>query len=164
MDDLEGFESMFRREHPRLVALGLALTGDRETARELAQDALAKAYLAWSTVGSYERPGAWLRRVVVNQAIDVHRRRSSERDAWQRVGPGQPVEPEASEPASSAWWRAVRDLPERQRTAVALHYVDEYSIAEIADVMNIRPGTVKATLSHARRSLAAALGTYREAT
>lgn len=165
MDDLDDFESMFRREHPRLVGLALALTGDRETARELAQDALTKAYLAWPTLRTYELPGAWLRRIVTNQAIDVHRRRGAERKAVERL----PVRDESAaavdpsgDPVSSPWWQAIRRLPERQRTAIALHYVDGYSIAEIASVMNIRPGTVKATLSQGRSALASVLASSEE--
>ncbi|MET0911340.1 MAG: RNA polymerase sigma factor [Ilumatobacteraceae bacterium] len=162
MDRSAEFESLFRREHPRLVALGLGLTGDREVARELAQEALLRAYIDWSKVRGYSAPAAWLRRVVINQAVDVHRRQVVERRTLQRVHSSDVVVDSSGDPASSWWWRAVRELPERQRIAVALFYVDEYSIAEIAEVMGVRQGTVKASLSHARAALAAALARKEE--
>jgi RNA polymerase sigma-70 factor (ECF subfamily) len=52
----------------------------------------------------------------------------------------------------------VRRLPERQRTAIALRYIDDHTVDEIAEIMDISSGTVKATLFKARQSLAAALG------
>jgi len=157
MDRSAEFETLFRREHPRLVALGLGLTGDREVARELAQEAMLRAFIDWSKVRRYSAPAAWLRRVVINQAVDVHRRQVVERRTLQRVHRSDVVVDTVGDPASSWWWRAVRELPERQRIAVALFYVDDYSIAEIAEVMEVRQGTVKASLSHARTALAAAL-------
>lgn len=51
-------------------------------------------------------------------------------------------------------WEAVRSLPVRQRTAIALRYVLDYTEAQIAQVMRVRPGTVAATLAAARRRLA----------
>ncbi|MET0458218.1 MAG: RNA polymerase sigma factor [Ilumatobacteraceae bacterium] len=162
MDRSGEFESLFRREHPRLVALGLGLTGDREVARELAQEAMLRAFRDWSKVRAYAAPAAWLRRVLINQAVDVHRRQVVERRTLQRVRASDvAVDPER-DAASSWWWRAVRELPERQRIAVALFYVDDYSIAEIAEVMGVRQGTVKASLSHARATLAQTLARKEE--
>jgi RNA polymerase sigma-70 factor (ECF subfamily) len=67
-----------------------------------------------------------------------------------------PAEPDA------ALWDAVRALPPRARTAVALRYVADLPEAEIADVMGVARGTVAATLSSARRQLAGALGDRNE--
>ena len=54
-------------------------------------------------------------------------------------------------------WEAVRKLPDRQREAIALKYVVGLTQAEVATVMRIAPGTVGATLTHARAALAAQL-------
>ena len=59
---------------------------------------------------------------------------------------------------SEPFWRAVRELPERQRAAVALHYLDDMSVAGIADVLGVTVGTIKTSLFKARRSLAVTLG------
>lgn len=50
-------------------------------------------------------------------------------------------------------WAAVATLPERQRTAVALFYIGDRSISEVAEVMAVREGTVKTTLHKARSQL-----------
>ena len=61
------------------------------------------------------------------------------------------------DPVESGFWRAVRGLPKLQRGVVALHYVDDLSVAEVADVLGVSIGTVKTSLSRARSSLAPAL-------
>ena len=50
------FEAFFRAEHPRLVAIGLALTGDREAGRDLAAEALSRAHRSWPRVATKTRP------------------------------------------------------------------------------------------------------------
>ena len=138
-----------------MVAVALALTGVPEVARDLAQDALIEAAHRWDTVKQLDRPGAWLRRVTINKSISWQRREARGRDAVSRLRPIV-VDP-PSEPADE-FWRAVRELPLRQRTAVVLRYVDDASTADIAAAMDVTDGTVKASLSAARRSLARTLG------
>jgi RNA polymerase sigma-70 factor (ECF subfamily) len=53
-----------------------------------------------------------------------------------------------------AWFAAVRSLPRRQRDVVALHYIGQIPIAEVADVLDVATGTVKSSLARARRTLA----------
>lgn len=145
------FEAFFRAEHPRLVALGLTLVGDREGARELAQEALTRAYRNWDSVGAYDVPGAWVRRVLINLATDRSRRAASERRAIELLPPVRTYEP--PEPVDVAWRDAVRSLPDRQRAVVALHYLEDRSVDDIAATLGIAHGTVKATLATARTTL-----------
>ena len=56
--------------------------------------------------------------------------------------------------ATVEFFEHVRCLPPRQRAVVALHYLDDLPIATIAEVLRLRTGTVKSTLSRARKSLA----------
>jgi RNA polymerase sigma-70 factor (ECF subfamily) len=72
-----------------------------------------------------------------------------------RLEPVEAAEPSA--PTSARFWAAVRALPERQRAAVALHYIDDLSIDEIAGILQVSPGTIKTSLFKARRSLAVTL-------
>ena len=150
------FERFFLAEHPKLVALGLAWTGDRDTARDLAQEALTRAFRAWSTVEMLDLPGAWVRRVMINLLID--HRRSAERQLRlvERLDPPLPVSP--PDVSGDAWWRAVRSLPDRERAAVTLHYLEDLPIATVAEILEVQPGTVKASLSHARDKLRTTLG------
>lgn len=151
-----GFEAFFRAEHPRLVAVALAMTGDRDTARDLAQETLTRAFRHWDAVSGYERPSAWARRVLVNLVTDRARRGTSESKALQRVATSAVADP--PDPSDDAWRRAVLALPDRQRAVIVLHYLEDCSVATIADVLGIAHGTVKATLVAGKRSLRRTLG------
>lgn len=155
--ETSSFERFFLGEHPKLVALGLAWTGNVDTARELAQEALTRAYRSWDRVEQLDIPGAWVRRIMINLLIDA-RRAEQRHDGLQArlnvADEGSPNEPGGSD---ESWWRAVRALPDRERAAVTLHYIEDMSIADVAHVLEITPGTVKASLSHAREKLRTAL-------
>lgn len=148
------FDAFFRAEHQRLAALATALCGDREAGRDVAQEALARTYQEWDRVSQFERPGGWTRRVVVNLARDhgrhlaVRRRRLPEL-AHRIAGDGTADHA----PLDAEMWAAVATLPERQRTAVALFYIGDRSISEVAEVMGVHEGTVKTTLHKARSQL-----------
>ena len=55
-------------------------------------------------------------------------------------------------------WQLVRELPEQQRFAVVLYYVEDRSVAEVAEILECSEGSVKTHLSRARAALARALG------
>lgn len=153
---LADFDAFYRAEQPRMVALAIGLTGVPEAARDLAQESLLKAYRAWDSVSVLDRPGAWVRRVTINASMSWHRSNRRESEARARLG-GEPstMLPESE---SDHFWSVVRGLPERQRAVIALYYLDDRSIADVAASLDIAEGTVKATLYQARATLAAALG------
>ena len=154
------FEGLYRREIVAIAALATVLTGSREIGADLAQEAMLRAYRDWTRVGMMDRPGAWVRRVVINLAQDSRRRRVREDRALGRCMLAVVAPP--SEPSSARLWAAVRVLPARQRAAVALFYIDDLGIDQIAHILEIAPGTAKATLHAARKSLARALDVAEE--
>jgi RNA polymerase sigma-70 factor (ECF subfamily) len=156
--DHHGFDAFYRTEVVSLATLAAALTGSRDTGADLAQEALLRAYRAWPTVSGYDRPGAWTRRVLLNLAADAHRRRSREQAALARLPSEQSVWG-VPDPVDDPFWQAVRELPDRQQQAVVLRYVDDLSLDEIAHVLEVTSGTVKATLFAARNTLARRLHT-----
>lgn len=153
------FDSFYAREFPRMVDLAYALSGSRLAAEDLAQDAMVAAHRDWERIGALDRPGAWARRVVINKAASLYQRRKAEVKAVARLAPvrglatGPPLAPDFEHV-----WQEVRSLPRRQAQAVALFYLDDLAVAEIAEVMGCAVGTVKAHLHQARASLAKALG------
>ena len=151
-------EELYRRDYRRLVALAHGLSGSRAAAEELVQDAFLAAHRTWGTVGGYADPSAWLRRVVVNRSVSRIRRRVAEGRALARLGGRRDAGPDELAPADAALWAAVRGLPRRQRQVVALYYVDDLSVGQVAAVLECAPGTVKAHLHAARQSLGRTLG------
>jgi RNA polymerase sigma-70 factor (ECF subfamily) len=94
---------------------------------------------------------------VVNRGVSLVRRRVAEGLALAGLG-ARRVLPDALPEPDEAVWRAVRALPRRHAQVVALHYIDDCSVAAIAAILGCADGTVKAHLHQARRSLARALG------
>jgi RNA polymerase sigma factor (sigma-70 family) len=163
------FDDVYRAEWAGLVAFGWTLTGSWGAAEELAQDAFADAYRRWDEVGRLERPGAWVRRAVVNRAASLHRHRAVERKGLARLGARSGTEADgvgvdrtgdraADQVDDPAFWVAVRALPDRQAAAVALHYLEDRPVAEIAEIVGCSPATVKVHLHRGRQSLARTLG------
>ena len=136
--------------------LAAALTGSRELGADLAHEAMLRAYRDWTKVGALDRPGAWVRRILINLATDAHRRRVREIRAIERLGADEAAR--AVDPVDDHFWRAVRALPDVQRSAVALFYVDDLAVDQIADVLDVSSGTVKKALFQGRQNLARSLG------
>jgi DNA-directed RNA polymerase specialized sigma24 family protein len=145
--DLSEFEGWYRNEHPRLVTLLAAATGDAELARDAADEALARAFEQWPRVCRMSSPTGWTYAVGLNVA-----RRHARRRALERRLLGRRREELVPGPTGELWM-VVADLPERQRTAVLLRHVGQLTEHEIADVMGVARGTVSSTLRSAYRRL-----------
>ncbi len=145
-----------------LLRTAYAVCGDRQLGEDAVQSALASAYRSWPRVREARSPEAYLRRMVVNELLGWRRRK-----AWSAVSPRAqlPEVPQASQEDlvvdHQLVWRAIGDLPPRQRAVVVLRYYEGLSEAEIADTLGIRPGTVKSQAAAAASHLRAALaGTF----
>jgi RNA polymerase sigma-70 factor (ECF subfamily) len=148
------FEEFFRGEHDALVSYCWGLTVDRHAAADLAQEAMARAWSAWPTIGvDGSNPAAWLRVVVLNLVRSGWRRAQVAAEHAPARMP-DPVEPGTRDLDLE---RALRRLPERQREAVVLHHLLDLAVAECASVMGVGESTVKVHLSRGRAALASAL-------
>lgn len=150
---VEPFDAFFRREFPRMVAVAYAISGSRWAAEELAQEALLRAFRSWDSVSRYDKPGAWLRRVTINLANSLLRRRISEVKALERYVVGD-VEVVDTHPVEEAeFWNQVKALPRRQREVIVLHFVDGMDTGEIAEVLDISESSVRTHLQRGRERL-----------
>ena len=151
------FETFYRREYRGLVSLGYALIGSQPTAEDIAQEALTAAYRGWSRVSGLADPAAFVRRTVANMAASYWRRRFVEaRSLGRLAGYRQPTST-GLDKEDEEFWAAVRRLPRRQAQAVALRYVYDCPVREVAEVMGISEGAAKRHLHHGRAALAARL-------
>lgn len=150
---VEDFESFYRREFRSVVALAYALSGSRHAAEDLAQEGFLAAHRRWEEISRYDQPIGWVRRVVANMSASVVRRRMAEARAIARLaGRRQPSVAEL-EDRDAGFWHAVRSLPLRQAQSVALHYLFDLAIADVAATLEISEGAVKAHLHAARATL-----------
>ena len=147
----EEFLPFYEREYRGLVALSASLIGDRAMAEDIAQDALLAAYARWDQVAVLESPIGWTRRVVINKSVSLIRRRVAELRAVVRLG--SRAQTESAYESDADFWRLVRSLPRRQAQVVALHYVSDLTVADIAATLGCQEGSVKASLFKARKNL-----------
>jgi RNA polymerase sigma-70 factor (ECF subfamily) len=153
-----GFETFFREWYPRLVVLGVTMTGRRDVAQDVAQESLLRAHQRWIDVSGYDLPGAWVKRVAVNLLVDHLRRVGREREAMARLGSVAASEStDAPDHAADRWVMLLDGLTDRQRAIVTLFYADDQSVGAIAELLEVAPGTVKAQLFKARERLRANL-------
>jgi RNA polymerase sigma-70 factor, ECF subfamily len=150
----ETFEDFYRREYSPIVGLAYALSGSRSGAEDLAQEAFFAAHRNWERIAGYEQPGAWVRRVVANLSVSAFRRRVAEAKAMTRATFGERAELPDLGSADPEFWEAVRALPHRQAQVIALFYLEDRPIAEVAEILDMTPGTVKRHLHNGRRTLA----------
>jgi RNA polymerase sigma-70 factor (ECF subfamily) len=155
------FDAFFAEQAPPILALLRALTGDAGRAEDLAQEAFVAAYRNWDRISGYDKPGAWVRKTAVNGARSAFRRRAHERNALARFA-ARPVAAsvDVADAAGSdeAFWLLVRRLPRQQAAAVAMHYLDDAPVADIAAALGCAPATARVHLHRGRATLAAALG------
>lgn len=148
------FDELFRHEYPRLVRILVVATADRDAAADLAQDAFVQLHRHWDEVSGYEDPGRWLRRVALNRATNHRRGRDRRNRFVARHGPEVASTEAVDAVPDLDLWRALVELPPRQRAVVALHHLDDLPVAEIALLLGVAEGTVKSQLHDARRALA----------
>jgi RNA polymerase sigma-70 factor (sigma-E family) len=146
------FEDRFDELARLAYRVAFRILGDREEARDLTQETLARAYSRWSRVDGHA--SGWVVRVATNLALDRTRRKA-------RVRSAPPPRP-AADPATAAeradLVQVLRDLPRRQREVVVLRYLADLPEAEVAAALGLSPGTVKSHASRGLAALRAALG------
>jgi RNA polymerase sigma-70 factor (ECF subfamily) len=169
--DRSAFARLVELHQRAVFALCVRLLGDREEARDAAQEALVRAWAAIATYDPAQPFAPWVLRIARNHCVDVARRRlppgrTLELDA---PGPGGGDPPELRDRAGPADDRlataqlaaaveaAVASLPANQREVVHLFHVDHLSYKEIAAVMDVPMGTVMTWLHRARARLREAL-------
>ena len=155
----EDFAEFVTARWTSLYRLAYLLAASPTGAEDLLQTTLEKAYVNWSRIGRMEHAEAYVRRMLANTLV------SSRRRAWIGERPTETlpetVDESAEEPLVDRrlLWPLVCALPARQRAVIVLRYYEDLTEAQIADVLDCAPGTVKSQSSAAitalRRALAA---------
>lgn len=163
------FEDLVESESRGLVAAATAIVGDPHRAEEIVQDAFERCFRRWSRVSQLDRPGAWARRVAINEAISVTRRSLSEHRAVQRFAAMAAFAVAADADPLAALddegvWAAVRALPRDQAAAIALRYGADLSVEDIAETLRATVPAVKSLLYRGRVALrsSASIQSYAE--
>jgi len=152
--DVRAFAEVVRRFQDMAVGYAYSILGDFHLAEDAAQDAFVQAYLNLSTLREVRAFPSWLRRIVFKQCNRITRRKrvatvpleAEAEPADPRRGPHEAVE-------QREVLSAVNALPEKERTAATLFYIDGYSMGEVGDFLGVPVTTVRNRLHSARTRL-----------
>ena len=160
------FLTFYRHQRPRLCRTLTALASDSRFVDDVVQDALLIARYKWPEICHYDKPGAWVTKVALRllrrhlktdskhytpllMDDNDHRRPTREANLGEVVAEHHDL------------YAAIRKLPRCQREAVAMHYILDYTIADVAVILGATEGSVKKNLHIARRRLEQELGNHR---
>jgi RNA polymerase sigma factor (sigma-70 family) len=144
---LAEIEALYRARLGAFRRVARAILGDPDAARDAVQEAFASLVRSRSTFRGEGSVEGWAWRAVVNAArMQLRANRPS-------VPIGEEAAANGHAQPNPELRAAVSALPERQRLVVFLRYYADLDYAAIAEALEIRPGTVAATLNSARTSL-----------
>jgi len=156
--DGKAMEFLIKRYHSQLCKHAYWYTRDVEMAKDIVQDSWQKAL---ANIGKLKDPnkfGSWMMTIVTRKSLDLLNKIRRERDLKKEVQlelespfmePVEDVTPELAERLKSG----IQSLSNDHQMVLRLCYLQQYSINEIAEILEISPGTVKSRLFHAREKL-----------
>ena len=163
--DVDRYAELVDKYQSQALRIAFSLLGHYEDARDASQEAFVNAYRSLARFRGTAQFSTWFYRIVVNACKDAYRRRARQpavaasgsgasEDALFEVADtaGSPQDALAQREASRQLSAAINRLPQQQRTAFVLHHVHGLPLADVAEVMVCRVGTVK---SHVFRAAAA---------
>jgi RNA polymerase sigma factor (sigma-70 family) len=154
--DREAHYKLYKLYSRAMYNVGFRITGREEDAEDALQEAFISAFRNLSSYRGDAAFGAWLKRIVVNKAINVLKKRKleliSEDENW-----------DVSEPEPAAEYKeglsiervkkAIERLPEGYRAVLSLYLIEGYDHDEIASILHISVSTSKSQLNRAKNKL-----------
>ena len=144
------FERFFRDGHVRLLRALYLVTGSREEAEELMQEAFLKVWERWDRVSVMEDPTGYLYRTAMNAFRSRYRRVAA---ATRRTFSREPRDEFAAVDARDEVTRALAALTRRQRAALVVTELLGYGTEEAARILGVKPVTVRVLASQGRAAL-----------
>ena len=154
--DRRAFSALIKDHYDLIYRAAYKWSGARADAEDIAQEVCVKLATAIRSFDGRSAFTTWLYRVTLNTVRDLQRargRRLRQAQALLTVTPEDRPADQEDEVATRELWRAVRQLPEKQRDAVLLVYAEELSHAAAAAIMGCKEATVSWHVFEAKRAL-----------
>ncbi|WP_433081744.1 SigE family RNA polymerase sigma factor [Dactylosporangium sp. CA-052675] len=150
------FEEFVEARLQALLRYAVMLTGDPHTAQDLVQETMIRAQLKWWRIAAADMPERYVKRMITNAYVDLHRgswlRRVALRGVEVDTGVPEPDHADGHAERDQMWLWLGR-LPRQQRAALVLRYYEGLTDGEIAEVMRCPVGTVRSWISRALATL-----------
>lgn len=158
--DLRAFDRLGWRYRPALISIARQILKSKELAEDAAQEALLIAFGALPQLSDPTRFGGWLGSILRNRAIRLSKGERKAPTPLDEIvlaySPSLTADLAVRE-QNQALYCAIAELPEELRPVVELYYLNEWSVREVAEVLNLPETTVKWRLHTARRQLRSCL-------
>jgi RNA polymerase sigma-70 factor (sigma-E family) len=151
---------LYRLHSPSPLRLAYVLVGDNDLAQDLVHDAFLRLFGRYRYLRDTDHFEAYLRRTVINLSKNHHRRSGNERSFLARSRPAVASTQEPSD--GDEVTQALMRLPERQRAALALRYLEDLSEQQTADAMDTTVAAVKSLTQRGSKALREQLGGRRD--
>ena len=153
--DLDAFERVFRDHWQRLLGVARRMLGEPDDAEDAVQTTFIRLHRSIGRYRGEAALGTWLMRILINVCHDMLRARKRRLDL-RPAGPAEPP-PSPGPDLRLQLEEAILSLPERMRACFVLFAVEGFPQKEIAEMLQIREGTVKAQIFQAKERLRAVL-------
>jgi RNA polymerase sigma-70 factor (ECF subfamily) len=168
--DLDSLGDLYDRHRHLVYRTALAICGDPEMASDLLQEVFLRLNRFADHIDPDRPLEPWLYRMTANLSYTWLKKRSRwlrlVRDIKDHFIVDRRLSPHALAERDESWeWirQAIMALPIQQRLVVVLYYINDLSIQEISEVLEIPAGTIKSRLYYARKQLKKHLGSHEEA-
>lgn len=148
-------EALYNKYYRKMFGVCLRYAGDKQDAEDVLQEGFIKVF---KSIRKYRSEGSlegWIRRIMVNTALELHRKRSkmypvAELEAGYAADSGHDLVASMGE---AEILEMIQALPDGYRTIFNMYAIEGYSHREIANMLDISEGTSKSQLARARRAL-----------
>lgn len=152
---------LLREYYPYIHRLALSILDDLHEADDVAQETFIAAHHSLQGFRNESNPKTWLSAIAINASRGKLRKRKIQQMLTTTLHafhllknpPTSPEQTAIQKETDQMIWRAVDGLDEKHRIPVILHYVHELNAPEIANILNIKEGTVNSRLHYARKKL-----------
>lgn len=157
--DPAAWDALFRRYQLPLYVYVFELLHEEQASLDIVQETFINAVRHIGGLREDDKFGGWLFGIAHQKCVQRWRKQTREESALEEVG-AAPAEFEAGpddllirQEHEEEFMRLLNQLPPTQRSVLLLHFVEDFSIEQIADISRAAPGTVKSRLHYARKAL-----------
>lgn len=156
--DKEEFLRLTLDSEPTLFHVSLSILHNEQDCADAVQEAILKAYENRHKLKEIKYFKTWIVRIVINECYGMLRRKKHFQTYDDTVQDSFANSSHYVKEEYIDLYQAINRLGEKEKICVILYYLEDYSVAETADVLKIPIGTVKSRLNHARKELKGLLG------